>query len=343
MVRVTLPAADREARSALAARGLALETIGPDTVTVLMAQAGLAQLRSAGLTPIDVTLLDFPPADSAYHNYAELLAEIQAVAQAHPDIMQVRMVGRSVEGREIIAVKISDNPMVDEPGEPAVLFMALTHAEHLTVEMALATIRLFAEQYGRDPAFTNLVEQRELYILPNVNPDGGEFDLATGYYQYWRKNRQPHADGAIGVDLNRNYGYRWGCCGGSSPIPSADTYRGPAPFSEPETQTVRDFVLAHPNITAAISFHTFWDSSFILTAIPMPTCRPIWTPPTCRPWQHWRSRWLPPTAIPLSRQVICTSRPATRAIGSTGHCAPSASPLRCTPRRFHQASTLARR
>ena len=142
--------------------------------------------------------------------------------------------------------------------KPAVLFMALHHArEHLTVEMALEVIRLFTESYGRDPALTNLVNTREIWVLPNVNPDGGEYDVATGAYKWWRKNRRPNTDGSFGVDLNRNYGYRWGCCGGSSGNPGSDLYRGPAAFSESETQAVRDFVLAHPGITAAISFHTY--------------------------------------------------------------------------------------
>jgi carboxypeptidase T len=122
--------------------------------------------------------------------------------------------------------------------------------------MALEVIRLFTEGYGRDPALTNLVNTREIWVLPNINPDGGEYDVATGVYQYWRKNRRPNPGGSIGVDLNRNYGYRWGG-DGSSGTPSDETYRGSAAFSEPETQVVRDFVLAHPDITAAISFHTY--------------------------------------------------------------------------------------
>ena len=146
---------------------------------------------------------------------------------------------------------------MEDPAEPAVLFMALHHArEHLTVEMALEIIRLFTEGYGSDPALTNLVNTREIWVLPNINPDGGEYDIATGVYQWWRKNRRDNSDGTFGVDLNRNYGYRWGGPG-SSGSPGDDTYRGPNAFSEPETQAVRDFVEAHPDITAAITFHTY--------------------------------------------------------------------------------------
>ena len=171
--------------------------------------------------------------------------------------------GFSREGRAILAVKISDEPDIDDPAEPAVLFMSLHHArEHLTVEMALEIIRLFTEGYGHDPVLTNLVNTREIWVLPNINPDGGEYDIETGVYRYWRKNRRFNGldslgNSIFGVDLNRNYGYRWSLEPGSSGTPSDETYRGPAAFSEPETLAVRDFVLAHPDITAAITFHTY--------------------------------------------------------------------------------------
>ena len=97
---------------------------------------------------------------------------------------------------------------------------------------------------------------REIWVLPNINPDGGEYDIETGVYHYWRKNRRPNPGGSIGVDLNRNYSYRWGG-DGSSGTPSDETYRGTDPFSEPESRVVRDFVVAHPDITAAITFHTY--------------------------------------------------------------------------------------
>jgi carboxypeptidase T len=256
--RVILPAADVEERTALAAQGVAIDGLSGENVVSIMTAEELAAARRAGIAPLSVTPLDFPPADAAYHNYAELLAALAETAAAYPHIVQVTSAGTSLEDRDIPAVKISDHPEISEPDEPAILFIALHHArEHLTVEMALAIIRLFTEGYGSDAALTNLVEQREIWVLPNVNPDGGEFDIETGSYLYWRKNRRPNGDGSYGVDLNRNYGYRWACCYGSSPDPWSDLYHGTAPFSEPETRAVRDFVVARPNITAAISFHTY--------------------------------------------------------------------------------------
>jgi len=257
LYRVTLPASDREARAILARQGLAIDFVGQGTVAAVVDDAALRELKLRGLQPLSVAPLGFPPADSAYHDYAEVLATIQAAHAAHPEITAVTEIGLSVEGRALPAVKISDQAWLDEPDEPAVLFLALHHArEHLTAEMALEIIRLFTDAYGTDPGLTNLVNQREIWVVPMVNPDGGEYDTSSGIYGYWRKNRRPNPDGTYGVDLNRNYSFGWGGEGSSS-RPNDETYRGPAPFSEPETQAVRDFAAAHGNITAAISFHSY--------------------------------------------------------------------------------------
>src|SRR6185503_19475849 len=99
-----------------------------------------------------------------------------------------------------------------------------------------------------------------------LNPDGFVYDLTCGGshapYCAWRKNRQPNAGtSAVGTDLNRNYDYRWACCGGSSGNPSSILYRGRAPFSAPETKAFRAFVLSRriggiQQIKSHITFHT---------------------------------------------------------------------------------------
>lgn len=165
----------------------------------------------------EVRLYDFPSADSRYHNYAETNAEIDQRLAAYPNIMSKRVIGRSYQGRDIVAIKISDNVATDE-AEPEVLFTHHQHArEHLTVEMALYLLRELGAGYGSDSRVTNMVNNREIWIVPDLNPDGGEYDIATGSYRSWRKNRQPNSgSSAVGTDLNRNWAYRWGCCGGSS-------------------------------------------------------------------------------------------------------------------------------
>ncbi|MEV4479787.1 M14 family zinc carboxypeptidase [Micromonospora coxensis] len=211
----------------------------------------------------DVGTLDFPPADSNYHNYAELTALVNKVVADHPSIARKISIGSSYEGRDLMAVKISDNVGTDE-NEPEILFNAQQHArEHLTVEMAVYLLNLFTDSYGTDSRITNIVNSRELWIVPTVNPDGSEYDVATGSYRSWRKNRQPNSGSSyVGTDLNRNWSYQWGCCGGSSGSTSSDTYRGPSAFSAPETQALRNFVNSRvvggtQQIKANIDFHTY--------------------------------------------------------------------------------------
>src|SRR4051812_9104649 len=188
---------------------------------------------------------DFPAADARYHDDAETRAQIDATIAAHPGLIARTTIGTSYEGRELWAVKISDSVGVDE-GEPEVLFTAGQHGrEHLTVEMALYIIRQLTSKYASDPRIKGIVDSREVWIIPNVNPDGSEYDIATGDYRAWRKNRQPNpGSDSVGTDLNRNWGYRWGCCHGSSGSYGDETFRGATAFSAPETQAVRDFVLS---------------------------------------------------------------------------------------------------
>ena len=185
------------------------------------------------------------------------------VVAAYPAIASKRVIGKSYEGRDIVAVKISDNVGTDE-AEPEVLYQANHHArEHLTVEMALYLLNQYTSTYASDTRVRNVVNSREIWIIPTVNPDGAEYDVATGSYRSWRKNRQPNSGSSyVGTDLNRNYGYKWGCCGGSSGSTSSETYRGPSAFSAPETRAIRDFVNSRvvggvQQIKAAMDFHTY--------------------------------------------------------------------------------------
>lgn len=281
LARIRAPSA--EDRTRLGHLGVAPE--GADVkagwVWAVLTEEQATRLRQAGFQVAwEAVTLDFPPDDSAYHNYEETLADLADLADRHPDIVRLATIGVSWEGRLLQGVKITDRPDEDE-GEPGALFFALTHGrEHLTTEQALYIAHHFAEGYGVDPGVTNLVNHRVLWIFPNVNPDGGEYDVHSGFaYEWWRPNRRPIAPPWVyGVDLNRNYGYQWGCCGGSSPYPGDETYRGPDPFSEPETRAIRDFVLAHPEVTVSLSLHTFgelvlWPWSYTHGPVPDPLDR----------------------------------------------------------------------
>jgi carboxypeptidase T len=243
--------------------GLLNVTATADEVTAIQ-QLGFVAERQEGLAHTEnATPLDFPSADSNYHNYAEATAVIDQAVADHPSILSKTSIGTSVEGRQMVALKISDNVGTDED-EPEVLFTAHQHArEHLTIEMALYLLDQLTDLYGSDSHITDLVNSREIWIVPDLNPDGGEWDIRTGSYAGWRKNRQPNSGSSnVGTDLNRNWPYKWGCCGGSSGSTSSETYRGPSAASAPEVQNVINFVNSRriggvQQIKTNIDFHTF--------------------------------------------------------------------------------------
>jgi carboxypeptidase T len=260
-------------RNAVAATGAAIDYVEDGKVYVSATKDEVTAITGLGFrleripastgAEGDVGTFDFPSADSGYHNYAELTAVVNQVVADHPSIARKISIGTSYEGRDLMAVKISDNVGTDE-NEPEILYNSQQHArEHLTVEMAIYLMNLFTDSYGTDSRVTNIVNTREIWIVPTVNPDGSEYDIATGSYRSWRKNRQPNSGSTyVGTDLNRNWGYNWGCCGGSSGSTSSETYRGPFAFSAPETQRLRDFVNSRvvggvQQIKANIDFHTY--------------------------------------------------------------------------------------
>ncbi|MEU9577537.1 M14 family metallopeptidase [Streptomyces chilikensis] len=265
-----------EDRTALQRAGVTVDEVHGHGVVVSGRADQIRKLRAQGydITPLGavpdrsagadtVTPLDFPSADSRYHNYAEMTSEINSIVQANPQIASQRVIGTSYQGRNIVAVKISDNVGTDE-AEPEVLFTHHQHArEHLTVEMALYLLRELTSDYGTDSRVTNMVNGREIWIIPDLNPDGGEYDIASGSYRSWRKNRQPNSGSSyVGTDLNRNWAHRWGCCGGSSGSTSSDTYRGTAGESAKEVKVVADFVRSRvvggkQQIKAGVDFHTY--------------------------------------------------------------------------------------
>ena len=93
---------------------------------------------------------------------------------------------------------------------------------------------MLANRHGSNDDITRMVDRREWWIVPMLNPDGAEWDIRNGSFHRWRKNRQPNGSGEpVGTDLNRNWGYKWRCCGGSSGNPGSETYRGPEAWSAP--------------------------------------------------------------------------------------------------------------
>ncbi|MER0482360.1 M14 family metallopeptidase [Streptomyces sp. Edi2] len=264
-------------RTALTATGATIDEVHARKVVITANRAQAAAARQLGYSlrrlpdppatkpasPVGTRVKDFPAGYTKYHTYDEATKEIDALVAKYPALLSKQVIGTSHEGRALLALKLSKNVAQDE-AEPEVLFTAHQHArEHLTVEMALYLLNEFTSKYGTDPRITKMLDSREIWIIPDLNPDGGAYDIASGSFRSWRKNRQPNAgSGSVGTDLNRNWDFKWGCCGGSSSSPSSETYRGKSPASAPEVQVVSKFVHSRivggkQQIKAAIDFHTY--------------------------------------------------------------------------------------
>jgi hypothetical protein len=171
--------------------------------------------------------------------------QMYAVARANPQIAELVKVGTSVQGREILAVKLTQGARGETDGSrPAVLYSATQHArEWIATETSRRLMNYYVDRWrANDRSVRKLLQSTELWFMPVLNPDGYQYTFDTE--RLWRKNlRDNNGDGQIsvgdGVDPNRNFPSHWGYDNeGSSPITSSDTYRGPSPASEPETKAM---------------------------------------------------------------------------------------------------------
>lgn len=178
---------------------------------------------------------------AGYADLAAILVAMSDLADAHPDrcelvdLTQRYGTPATSEGRHLHALVISDNVTLEED-EPTMLVVSNHHARELvTPVLALAAATRLLDDYGIDPRVTAAVDANEIWIAPVWNPDG--YHHVFEAENLWRKNRRVFADG-VGVDTNRNYpaGWETACSGSNSP--GSNTYKGPAPASEPETQTM---------------------------------------------------------------------------------------------------------
>ena len=198
-----------------------------------------------------------------FYTLDEVMAELDDMAAQYPNLISVRQAistdTLTHDGREIYWVKISDNPNVDED-ENEVLYTGVHHArEPIGVQQLVYYMWYLLENYDTDEDIQLLVDNTEMYFVPVVNPDGYEYNHQTDPNGggMWRKNRNNNGDGTYGVDINRNYGYKWGYDNnGSSPITSDETYRGTSAFSEPETRNMRQFCNEH-EFKLALNYHSY--------------------------------------------------------------------------------------
>ncbi len=224
---------------------------------VIVSLAELEALRLGGLAPevmavgqpfrdIQAGQLSIQALPSGYPELEQILTQLHAAENDFPalckvvDLTETYGTAPTFEGRHLFALKISDRVAVEED-EPAFLLVGAHHArEIVTPVIALYAVEQLTQRHGADPNITALVDEYEIWVAPVWNPDGYEHVFRTD--NLWRKNRRVFSPGeGVGVDLNRNYPVGWdAACGGGTTTPS-ETYRGPEPASEAETQTMIAF------------------------------------------------------------------------------------------------------
>ena len=212
-------------------RRVIVDIEGPDQEQRLI-EAGFGIIRELDSTPLEGLLRT----QSQYFDPGEIEAMLIQIAADHPAITNRFSIGTTRGGRTLWAIEISDNPGVDED-EPAIQFNAQHHAREVaTSHVVMDVINTLTDDFGLDPDVTNWVNSYKTVCVPMVNPDGTQFVFDGS--ASWRKNRN-RCSGDIGIDLNRNYPYRWGPAGcGSSSLCISNTYRGPFAASDLETQAM---------------------------------------------------------------------------------------------------------
>ncbi|MFF0485420.1 M14 family zinc carboxypeptidase [Streptomyces sp. NPDC004435] len=231
---------------------------GTATVELYLTEAQAGALRDQG---VPVAEHDPGPAaarrsaaagDGVFRPYGGsggLKAELLATAAAHPGLTKVVSIGKTLKGQDILAVKVSKGARTAKDGSrPATLYLSNQHArEWITPEMTRRLLHHYLDNYGTDERITRIVDRTELWFVLSANPDGYDFTHADPANRQWRKNlRDNDGDGTVGtgdgVDLNRNFAYKWGYDDeGSSPDPADETFRGKGPMSEPETRALDAF------------------------------------------------------------------------------------------------------
>ncbi len=240
--------------------GLDIWQVKVDHVVLRADEEQAARLQRMGYTTEEVVetethLATFATAEviAEYHSAETLERDLRQLAESQPEIAELREIGRSVEDRPIWALRIGER----RGNERKLLFMGCHHArEWVSVEVPYLLAEHLVRNADQAPV-EQWLQKGEIWVAPMVNPDGHEYSR-TPQTRLWRKNRRPNADGSIGVDPNRNYGYMWGTLdvNTSSHVPSDPTYVGPRAFSEPETRAVRNLV-ARELFRGVITYHSF--------------------------------------------------------------------------------------
>ncbi|KAF9387149.1 hypothetical protein CPC16_007186 [Podila verticillata] len=201
--------------------------------------------------------VDFSTWFTNYHTHDDIKSFYLQLAEDYSDLVTyIPSIGKTVEGRDIFAVKITTR---EEDGslreKPQIWWQGLQHAREWAGGSTVQYLtHHLLSNYGKKDKITSFLQDVEFIIVPIMNIDG--YDYTWNKNRLWRKNRKELSLGAYGVDLNRNWNDHFGQ-GGSSNFPWSETYRGPSAASEPEVQALSKFFSEQKRIVGAIDFHCY--------------------------------------------------------------------------------------
>ncbi len=189
--------------------------------------------------------------DSGYQSPVKIESSLKQYAAKFPNLAQLTSIGKSLEGRDIWAIRLTKDVATNNPAKPHILFNSMHHArEVMTAEVGLDIVDQLLTQYGKDASITQWMDSYEIWVIPMFNVDGN--NLVWTHDSMWRKN----ARGGYGVDINRNYPYAWNSCNGSGSSQSAQDFHGASAASEPETKVMMNFV-NQVRPVFEISYHSY--------------------------------------------------------------------------------------
>jgi murein tripeptide amidase MpaA len=260
-----------EAMPALMQSGLVFEVLNPnlqagiDAERARVAQSAitLREAKARGLDRARPGAPDGPDNPVFFLDYRDLPAIYEQLSEYEQDranLVEFFNFGQSIEGRQLQGLRITNEFNPTGRCRPALFITGTQHArEWISPMTCMYLLERLVYDYGIDPTITDLLDRTEIYILPVSNPDG--YLHSWGPDRYWRKNRRPNANGSFGVDLNRNWGYKWGVPlpgnSGGNNTQNSQTYWGTGPFSEPETADISEYALSKPNIRWQLDVHSY--------------------------------------------------------------------------------------
>ncbi|KAL5277837.1 hypothetical protein ACFFRR_002831 [Megaselia abdita] len=188
-----------------------------------------------------------------YRSHLEINNYIEDLQRRFPHRVFVKQVGYTFENRALKTITVTNGD--GRKNKPVIFVDAGMHArEWISPATGIYVIQQLVEHFDNNK---NLLKDHDWVVMPMINADGYEFTRSDPSNRFWRKNRKSYSEKCDGVDLNRNFDYMYGVSGTSSD-PCADTFKGPGPFSEPESTVVRDVLLSLKGRTSFyLSLHSY--------------------------------------------------------------------------------------